>query len=92
MHANGDQMIAGAVQASRRPARRPGKDIFLTGYGGTREGFTGIRDGSWFASVNLYPQTQARKMVEFATAGRPRQAGPARRTTCRRSPQAPSSR
>ena len=68
MHANGDQMIAGAVQAIKEAGKAPGKDIFLSGYGGTREGFTGIRDGSWFASVNLYPQTQARKMVEFATA------------------------
>lgn len=68
MHANGDQMIAGAVQAIKEAGKAPGKDIFLSGYGGTREGFTGIRDGTWFASVNLYPQTQARKMVEFATA------------------------
>ena len=68
MHANGDQMIAGAVQAIKEAGKTPGKDIFLTGYGGTREGFTGIRDGSWFATVNLYPQEQARKMVEFATA------------------------
>jgi ABC-type sugar transport system substrate-binding protein len=68
MHANGDQMIAGAVQAINEAGLKPGKDIYLTGYGGTIEGFKGIADGSWFATVVLNPQTQARKMVEFAAA------------------------
>lgn len=66
LHADGDQMIAGAVQAIKENGKVPGKDIWLTGYGGTTEGFDGIRDGSWFATVVLYPQRQARTMVDFA--------------------------
>jgi galactofuranose transport system substrate-binding protein len=66
--ADGDQMIAGAVQAIKEAGLTPGKDIYLTGYGGTIEGFKGIADGSWFATVILSPQTQARKMVDFAAA------------------------
>jgi ABC-type sugar transport system substrate-binding protein len=68
LHADGDQMIAGAVQAIKEAGKVPGKDIFLTGYGGTIEGFKGIADGTWFATVILSPQTQARKMVDFAAA------------------------
>jgi ABC-type sugar transport system substrate-binding protein len=68
LHADGDQMIAGAVQAIKEAGLTPGKDIYLTGYGGTIEGFKGIADGTWFATVVLNPQTQARKMVDFAAA------------------------
>jgi ABC-type sugar transport system substrate-binding protein len=67
LHANGDQMITGAVQAIKEAGLEPGKDVLLSGYGGTKEGVTGIRDGSWFATVMLYPQRQAREMVKFAT-------------------------
>jgi ABC-type sugar transport system substrate-binding protein len=67
LHADGDQMIAGAVQAIKENGKTPGKDIWLTGYGGTTEGFAGIKDGSWFGTVVLYPQRQARTMVDFAT-------------------------
>ncbi len=67
LHADGDQMIAGAVQAIKENGKTPGKDIYLTGYGGTTEAFKGIRDGSWFATSALYPQRQARTMVDLAT-------------------------
>jgi ABC-type sugar transport system substrate-binding protein len=67
LHANGDQMIAGAVQAIKEAGLEPGKDILLSGYGGTTEGVDGIRAGTWFATVMLYPQKQAREMVRVAT-------------------------
>ena len=67
MHANGDQMIAGAVQALKEAGKTPGKDVYLSGYGGTTEAFEGIRDGSWFGTSALYPQRQARTMVDLAT-------------------------
>ena len=68
LHANGDQMITGAVQAIKEAGLEPGKDVLLSGYGGTTEGITGIRDGTWFATVMLYPQKQAREMVKAAAA------------------------
>jgi ABC-type sugar transport system substrate-binding protein len=68
LHANGDQMITGAVQAIKEAGLEPGKDILLSGYGGTKEGIDGIRAGTWFATVMLYPQKQAREMVKVAAA------------------------
>ena len=47
---------------------KPGEDVLLSGYGGTTEAIKGIRDGSWFATVMLYPQKQAREMA--ASMGR----------------------
>jgi ABC-type sugar transport system substrate-binding protein len=68
LHANGDQMITGAVQAITEAGLKPGEDVLLSGYGGTTEGVEGIRGGTWFATVMLYPQKQAREMVKVATA------------------------
>jgi ABC-type sugar transport system substrate-binding protein len=68
LHANGDQMITGAVQAIEEAGLKPGEDVLLSGYGGTTEAIKGIRDGSWFATVMLYPQKQAREMVKAAAA------------------------
>jgi ABC-type sugar transport system substrate-binding protein len=68
LHANGDQMITGAVQAITEAGLKPGEDVLLSGYGGTTEGVKGIRDGTWYATVMLYPQKQAREMVKVAAA------------------------
>jgi ribose transport system substrate-binding protein len=54
-----DQMTAGALTAFKQLGITPGKDLQVTGSGGTNEAVAGIKDGSVFGTVALYPSTES---------------------------------
>jgi ABC-type sugar transport system substrate-binding protein len=66
INAAGDQMVPGVVQALTQAGLTPGKDVFLTGFGGTTEGVAGVKSGQWFATVGLFPQAEGYAMTETA--------------------------
>jgi len=55
----GDQMTAGAITAMQQDGITPGKDILVTGSGGTNELVAEIKSGSVFGTVALYPSTES---------------------------------
>jgi len=55
----GDQMTAGAITAMQQDGITPGKDILVTGSGGTNELAAEIKSGSVFGTVALYPCTES---------------------------------
>ncbi len=67
MWSEGDQQTVGMVEAVKSAGLRPGKDIEITSYSGTTEAVAGIRNGTWYSSVPIYPQ-EGTKAVEQAVA------------------------
>jgi ABC-type sugar transport system substrate-binding protein len=68
-----DQMTAGALTAFKQLGITPGKDLQVTGSGGTNETVAGIKDGTVFGTVALYPSTEsyiAIKSLVGALAGK----------------------
>ena len=55
----GDQMTAGAITAMQQDGITPGKDILVTGSGGTNELVAQIKTGVVFGTVALYPCTES---------------------------------
>jgi len=55
----GDQMTAGALTAMQQDGLTPGKDLLVTGSGGTNETVAGINAGTIFGTVALYPSTES---------------------------------
>jgi len=55
----GDQMTAGAITAMQQVGLVPGKDLLVTGSGGTNELVAGIKAGTVFGTVALYPCTES---------------------------------
>jgi len=55
----GDQMTAGAITAMQQDGLTPGKDLLVTGSGGTNELVSQIKSGSVFGTVALYPCTES---------------------------------
>ena len=55
----GDQMTAGALTAFKQLGITPGKDLQVCGSGGTNEIVAGIRAGTVFGTVALYPSTES---------------------------------
>ncbi|MCW3015995.1 MAG: ABC-type sugar transport system periplasmic component-like protein [Solirubrobacterales bacterium] len=66
INAAGDQMVAGVVQALPQVGLTPGKDVYITGFGGTVEGVQGVKSGQWFATVGLSPQAEGYAMTDLA--------------------------
>jgi ribose transport system substrate-binding protein len=58
-HSFGDQMSAGVITALNQLKITPGKDILVLGAGASEEFVTSIKDGSAFATIALYPKSQA---------------------------------
>ncbi len=68
-----DQAIVGSVLALKAKGVKPGK-VKLIGGGGTFQAIQGIKNGSWFGTVNYCPTTEAElatKMVVNSLAGKP---------------------
>lgn len=68
-----DQAIVGSVLALKAKGVKPGK-VKLIGGGGTFQAIAGMKNGSWFGTVNYCPTTEAvlaTKMVVNALAGKP---------------------
>src|SRR5262245_31055349 len=51
----GDQMAAGAEVAFKQLGITPSKDLYIIGYGASREGVAAVKAGRWFATLGLYP-------------------------------------
>jgi ribose transport system substrate-binding protein len=72
---SGDQMILGAERAIKAAGKkigladRPKGDIALVGYGASKAGVERVRDGQWYSTYALVPETMARKAVELTAAG-----------------------
>ncbi len=58
-HSFGDQMSAGVITALKQLKITPGKDILVLGAGASEEFVSSIKDGSAFATIALYPKSQA---------------------------------
>jgi ribose transport system substrate-binding protein len=63
-----DQMIAGDLVALKQLRLTPGKDLLLIGFGATKEAVAGIKSGKWFASLALYPASDAKFAVQYLVA------------------------
>jgi ribose transport system substrate-binding protein len=66
LQAQNDEMAAGAAQALEQAGLTPGEDVYLTAFGATAEGVEKIKDGTWFASVGLYPKKEGVLATEQA--------------------------
>ena len=55
----GDQMTAGALTAFQQLGISPGKDLQVTGSGGTNQMVADIKAGTVFGTVALYPSTES---------------------------------
>jgi ribose transport system substrate-binding protein len=60
-----DQMIAGDLIALKQLSLTPGKDVYLIGFGATKEAVAGIKSGKWYASLALYPASDAKYAVQY---------------------------
>jgi ribose transport system substrate-binding protein len=58
-HSFGDQMSAGVITALKQLKITPGKDIQVLGAGGSEEFVQAIKDGTAFATIALYPKSEA---------------------------------
>ena len=65
IYTSADQMIAGVLVALSQLHITPGKDVKLIGFGATTEAIAGIKAGTWYASLGLYPSTSARLGVKY---------------------------
>jgi ABC-type sugar transport system substrate-binding protein len=56
----GDQMAAGAATAMKLVGGyTPGKNIAIIGYGGAKEAVALVKDGTWYATLGLYPASES---------------------------------
>jgi ribose transport system substrate-binding protein len=56
----GDQMAAGTVTALKLVGGyTPGKNIAIIGYGGAKEAVAQVKDGTWYATLGLYPASES---------------------------------
>ena len=57
----GDQMAAGTETAMKLVGGyTPGKNIAIIGYGGAKEAVAKVKDGTWYATLGLYPVAESR--------------------------------
>ncbi len=72
--ASGDDPAFGMMQALQENGLKPGEDVSIIGFGGTKEGVKAVRDGLWFGTVALYPSVigqQATKILAAAVRKEP---------------------
>lgn len=68
---SGDQMTLGAERAIASAGKRigladrPEGDVAIIGYGASEAGVERVRDGGWYQTYALVPQTMARKALEL---------------------------
>ena len=56
----GDQMAAGAQTAMKLVGGyTPGKNIAIIGYGGAKEAVAQVKNGTWYATLGLYPASES---------------------------------
>jgi ribose transport system substrate-binding protein len=56
----GDQMAAGAATAMKLAGGyTPGKNIAIIGYGGAKEAVALVKNGTWYATLGLYPASES---------------------------------
>lgn len=65
MFSFGDQMVAGDLNGFKQLKLTPGKDVKVIGFGATTEAVAGIKAGTWFGSIGLYPSTESRLAVKY---------------------------
>jgi ribose transport system substrate-binding protein len=62
----GDQMAAGALTALKLTGGyTPGKNIAIIGYGGAKEAVADVKDGSWYATLGLYPVSESLLGIQY---------------------------
>ncbi len=71
----GDQMAAGTVTALKLVGGyTPGKNIAIIGYGGAKEAIAQVKNGTWYATLGLYPVSESLLGIQYlndAVNGKP---------------------
>ncbi len=62
----GDQMAAGAATALKLVGGyTPGKNILIIGYGGAKEAVALVKNGTWYATLGLYPVSESLLGIQY---------------------------